>query len=41
MRAEMRAVIKAHETADSKTDVKVFLLKHIVTKQSLSKSIYL
>ena len=32
----MPAIIKAHETADSKTDVKAFLLKHMVTKQSLS-----
>ena len=30
----MRAVIKAHETADSKTGVKACLLKHMVTKQS-------
>ena len=31
----MRAVIKAHETADSKTGIKACLLKHMVTKQSL------
>ena len=31
----MCAVIKAHETADSKTGVKACLLKHMVTKQSL------
>ena len=30
----MRAVIKAHKTADSKIDVKACLLKHMVTKQS-------
>ena len=28
----MRAVIKVHETADSKTDVKACLLKYMVTK---------
>ena len=28
----MRAAIKAHETADSKTNVKACLLKHMVTK---------
>ena len=31
----MRAVIKAHKTADSKTGIKAYLLKHMVTKQSL------
>ena len=31
----MHAVIKAHETANSKIDVKACLLKHMVTKQSL------
>ena len=28
----MRTVIKAHETADTKTDIKACLLKHMVTK---------
>ena len=31
----MRAVIKAHETANLKIDVKACLFKHMVTKQSL------
>ena len=31
----MRAVIKAHETADLKTGIKACLLKHMVTKQNL------
>ena len=31
----MRAVIKAHKTADSKIDAKACLHKHMVTKQSL------
>ena len=31
----MRAVIKAHKTADSKIDAKACLHKHMITKQSL------
>ena len=33
--AGMRAVIKAHETANLKVDIKACLFKHMVTKQSL------
>ena len=36
-----RAVIKAHETADSKINVKACLLKHMVTKAFYYKTKFL